>query len=381
MKRTLILGGGFGGLTVAHELAQRLGAAHEVIVIDREPEFLMGLRKPWAIAGHANLDDGRRARARIERAGLRFIEADITQIEPAARRAQTGSGSFDGDYLVVALGAESRADLVAGLTEHGHDMYDPRSIPALARAVAGFKSGTIHIAIAGGPYKCPPAPFETAMLLDEHLRERGLREQTQLSVSTFQPLLMPNAGRAGSAWVGEQLDARRIEWQTGRKVARVEAGRVVFENGEVTFDLLIGVPPHRPPEIVKRSGLCGEGAWIPVDPATLRTSHENVFAIGDATQITLANGLPLPKAGLFAELEGQQVAAAIVAAVRGEPGPPPFDGRGYCFIEMGASEAGLVQGEFFATPEPSVTIGDISAAHSTDKHRFESERLERWFGG
>jgi sulfide:quinone oxidoreductase len=292
-----------------------------------------------------------------------------------------GSGSFDGDYLVVALGAESRADLVAGLTEHGHEMYDPRSIPALARAVAGFKGGAIHIAIAGGPYKCPPAPFETAMLLDEHLRERGLREQTQLSVSTFQPLLMPNAGKAGSAWVGEQLAARDIEWQTGRKVARVEAGRVVFENGEAAFDLLIGVPPHRPPEVVKRGGLCGEGAWIQVDPATLRTEHENVFAIGDATQITLANGLPLPKAGLFAELEGQQVAAAIVADVRGEPAPPPFDGRGYCFIEMGTSEAGLVQGEFFATPEPNVTIGDISAAHSVDKHRFETERLERWFGG
>jgi sulfide:quinone oxidoreductase len=380
MKRTLILGGGFGGLTVAHELARKLGDAHESIVIDREPQFLMGLRKPWAVVGHDRMEDGCRRRALIEKAGVRFLNERIVKIDPSARRVQTESGSHEADYLVVALGAEPRPDLVPGLAAHGHDLYESEAIPALADAVMRFAGGALRIAIVGGPYKCPPAPFETAMLLDEHLRERGLRERTQFAVTTFQPLLLPNAGKAGSAWLGEQLSSRGIAWEVGRKVQRVEAGRVVFEDGTATFDLLIGVPPHRPPGVIKGSGLEGDGPWVAVDPTTLHTRFENVFAIGDVTQITLANKLPLPKAGVFAEIEGLQVAAAIVADVRHGPPPAPFDGRGFCFIETAKEMAALVQGEFFATPEPEIALGSISTEHSAQKRLFEAERLERWFG-
>jgi len=380
MQRTLILGGGFGGLAVAHELRRRLGDAHEILLVDRRSHFMMGLRKPWAVAGAGTLEDGRRDRAALERAGIRWLPRTVTGIDPAARRVDTDAGAFEADFLVVALGAESRPDLVPGLAEHAHDLYDVDKIPALAEAVARFTGGAIQVLIAGVPYKCPPAPYETAMLIDEALRARALRDRTTLRVDTVQPLLLPNGGKPGSAWIGEQLAARGIAWQAGRKVVSVEATRVVFEDGEAAFDLLIGVPPHRPPAVIAGSGLEGEGPWIAVDPGTLRTRFERVFAIGDVTQIKLANGLPLPKAGLFAEIEGLQVAAAIAAEVRGEAPPPPFDGRGYCFIETGRESAGLVQGEFFATPEPNVTVGDVSAAHSADKRRFESERLARWFG-
>jgi len=380
MERTLILGGGFGGLAAAHELRRRLGDAHEVTLVDRRTHFMMGLRKPWAIAGVGSLEEGRRDRSALERAGIRWLRRTVTAIDPAARRVRTDAGELEADFLVVALGAEPRPDLVPGLAEFGHDLYDVEKVPALAEAVARFAGGTIQVLVAGVPYKCPPAPFETAMLLDEHLRARGLRERTTLRVDTVQPILLPNGGKPGSAWIGEQLTARGIEWRAGRKIVRIEATRVVFEDGEADFDLLVGVPPHRPPAVIQGSGLEGEGPWIAVDPATLRTKIERVYAIGDVTQIKLANGLPLPKAGLFAEIEGLQVAAAIAADVRGEPAPPPFDGKGYCFIETGRDTAGLVRGEFFAVPEPRVTVGDVSAAHSAEKRRFESERLARWFG-
>lgn len=379
MKRTLILGGGFGGLAVAHELRRRLGEEHEIVLIDRGPHFMMGLRKPWAVAGIEPLEAGRRDRSRLAAAGVRFLRQDITRIDPAARRVELGGESLDGDFLVVALGAEPRPDLVPGLAEHGHDLYDAEAIPRLAGAVAGFPGGTILILIAGVPYKCPPAPYETAMLLDEQLRARGLRDRVTLEVATVQPLLLPNGGKPGSAWIGEQLTARGIGWQTGCKIQRVESARVVLEAGELPFDLLIGVPPHRPPAVIQGSGLAAEPPWVTVDPSTLRTSFERVYAIGDVTQIKLANGLPLPKAGLFAELEGLNVAASIAAEASGGPPPPPFEGRGHCFIETGRGTAGLVQGEFFATPEPKVTVGDISAAHSVEKRQFESERLARWF--
>jgi sulfide:quinone oxidoreductase len=381
MTRTLILGAGFGGLTVATELRGRFGPDHDIILIDRRPDFLMGLRKLWALVGIGSLEDGSRSRALLEERGLRFLQEQILAIDPVTRSVRAETGSTDADHLVVALGAKPRPDLVLGLSEHGHNVWDPRAVPGLSDALAGLDQGTIAIVIAGVPYTCPPAPYECAMLLDDDLRQRGLRDRIRIVVSTLQPLLMPNAGAEGSAWLGEQLQARGIEHHTGRQVERVEADRVVFADGDLAFDVLIGVPPHRPPSLIADSGLAGDTPWIEVDPGTLRTSYEGVYAIGDVTKITLANGLPLPKAGLMAELEGERVAAAIAAELRGDEPPPPFDGRGYCFMEMGKTSATLIEGEFFAAPEPRVRLGDVSSKNAEDKHRFEAERLERWFGG
>jgi sulfide:quinone oxidoreductase len=380
MKRTLILGAGFGGITTATELRRLLGDGHEIVLIDRREHFLMGLRKLWALVGIGSLADGKRSRKKLSEHGIEFLQQQIRAIDPVERRVSTDGGTLDGDYLVVALGAEQRPDLVPGLVEHGHDVWNPEGVPALQKALADFESGRLAVVIAGVPYTCPPAPYECTMLLDDHLRERGLRDQTDLSVTTLQPLLLPNAGREGSAWLAEQLTARGIAFQTGRKTQQVEAGRVLFDDGELAFDLLIGVPPHRPPAVVKESGLCGEGEWIKVDPGTLATDAPGVFAIGDVTQIKLANGLPLPKAGVMAEAEGKRVAAAIAAEVRGEEKPAAFDGRGFCFIETGKDAAALVEGEFFAKPEPKVALKEISKVHAEEKRRFESERLARWFG-
>ena len=117
-----------------------------------------------------------------------------------------------------------------------------------------------------------------------------------------------------------------------------------------------------------------------VDPATLATSHPNVFGVGDVTQILLANGLPFPKAGVMAELEGSRVAAAIAADLQGAEMPPPFGGTGSCFVELGADAAALVEGNWYAMPEPQIFIAAPDAAHAAEKRMFESERLERWFG-
>jgi sulfide:quinone oxidoreductase len=380
MSRTLILGAGFGGITVATELRRLLGDDHEVVLIDERDEFSMGLRKLWELVGIGTIAEGSRSRRLLADRGIDFRQASVRAIEPAARAVRSDGESWDADFLVVALGAEPRPDLVAGLAEHAHDVWEPARVPTAKAALEAFDGGRVAVVIAGAPYTCPPAPYECALLLDEWLRERDLRERTVLVVSTFQPMLLPNAGREGSAWLGERLADRGIEAHAGRKVERVEERRIVYADGELEADLVFGVPPHRAPEVVAEAGLASEGGWIGVDPGSLATGYPGVFAIGDVTQIKLANDLPLPKAGIIAEREGVRVAAAIAAEVRGEDPPAPFDGRGHCFIEMGRSTAALVEGEFFAEPEPVVRLREPSADNAEEKRRFEAERLAKWFG-
>ncbi|MBM2821477.1 MAG: Pyr redox 2 protein [Thermoleophilia bacterium] len=380
VTRTLILGGGFGGLTVATELKRLLGAEHEVVLVDRKEHFSMGLRKLWELVGHATIADGSRSRDVLSARGIRVVRGEIQEIDAVARAAKVDGETIEADYLVIALGAVSRPDLVPGLAEHGHDVWHLAGVPAATDALVQFDGGRIVVLIAGAPYPCPPAPYECAFHIHEHLRDREIRDRSEIFVSTMQPMLMPNAGREGSDWMGEQLTRREIGHQVASKVERVDSGRVVFAESEIEFDLLVTVPPHRPPTVVKESGLTGEGEWMTVDPATLATSHPNVFGIGDVTQILLANGLPLPKAGVMAEHEGARVAAAIAADLQGSEVPPPFDGTGACFIELGPASAALVHGNWYATPEPQVSIAEPDAAHAAEKRAFESERLERWFG-
>jgi len=378
--RTLVLGGGFGGIATAVELRRLLGDGHEVVLVDRKPEFAMGLRKLWALVDHGTVAEGSRSRELLARHGVDFRRTTIEAIDAARQRAETSDGRLEGDQLVIALGAESRPHLVPGLAEHGHDVWGFAGVPAAAEALAAFDGGRIVVLIAGAPYPCPPAPYECAVHLHEHLLARGLRERTELIVATLQPMLMPNAGREGSEWMGEQLAERGISYRVGAKTERVEDGRVVLADGELPFDLLFAVPPHRPPAVVADSGLAADHGWIAVDAGTLATPHKGVYAVGDVTLIPLANGLPLPKAGVMAELQGTRVARAIAADVLGKEEPAPFDGSGFCPIELGPSSAALVQGRWYEEPEPVVTISGPSAEHAAEKAAFETEHLERWFG-
>jgi sulfide:quinone oxidoreductase len=381
MARILILGAGFGGLTVATELKRRLKKVEpEIVLVDRSEHFTMGLRKLWAVVDIEDYGVGTRSRQLLNRRGVEFLTRKVSRIYPTERRVETDAGSLEADYLVIALGAETRPDLVPGLAEYTHNVWEEKGVPGLRDALAEIDEGHVAVVISGVPYTCPPAPYECTMLIDDHLRERGVRGKTKVTVATLQPMLLPNAGKAGSDWLAARLKDRDIDFQVGRKVERFEDGRVVFADGELAADVIVAVPPHRAPAVVKESGLTGKGDFIPVDPATLETEWDRVFAIGDVMQIKLANGLALPKAGVMAELEGNRVAAAIAADILGDAPAPGFDGRGYCFMEMGKSEAAMIEAEFFAKPEPSVELQEPSAKHLEAKHIFEAERLTRWFG-
>lgn len=375
MARIVILGGGFGGLAAAAALAPAAREGHEVVVVERRPQFFMGLRKLWVLAGVSDLASGSRLLDGLRRHGARWLHDEVVAIEPDARRVRTATAELRYDYLVVALGAQPSPDLVpgAGLAVN---LYDAQDVERKAPELQRLTGGRVVVGILGLPYKCPPAPYEAAMLLDDLFRRRGVRDRVELVAFTPQPSSLPAAGPAGCAAVEAQLASKGIRFEPNRKVVRVEAGRVVFETGELPYDVLLAVPPHRPPQVVVQSGLV-EGGWVRPDPKTLRTGDERVFAVGDVVEIPMANGMPLPKAGVFAEAQAR-VAASWILHELGLAQPAEFDGYGYCFVEVGGQKAAKVVGHFLAQPAPQVQVSEPTHEAWNEKHDFERERLDAW---
>jgi sulfide:quinone oxidoreductase len=375
----IVLGGGFGGLAAAHRLRERLGDAIDISLIDRRRTFMMGLRILWTITGRGDRATGTRPLEALAHKGIRYVNTQINGMDPLRRRVDTTAGTFSGEALVVALGAELRPDLVAGYAPEGSSLYDPEQAERIAARVGSFREGRLGIGILGAPYKCPPAPFEAALLIDEFLRARGVRERVDLEVFTPLPSSLPVAGPEMCALVEGMLAARGIGFVPRARVTAVEGRDVVFEDGRRSYDLLVAVAPHRAPAVVKDAGLT-VGEWVRPDRRTCEVPESfNVFAVGDITEMPLANGMPLPKAGMFAEAQGLAAADAIADRLAPPGSARGFDGQGYCYMETGDGKATEVRGEFFAAPAPLVRVAAPVERTLAEKQAFESSRLGRWF--
>ncbi len=380
MKRVLILGGGFGGLATAHRLKQKLAPEDEVILVDRRDYFMVGFRKTWALVGESSLEAGQRSLDSLTRLGIRVMRDPVTVIDPQERAATMGDQRINADALVVALGAELAPEAIPGFQQHAFNVYDahPSGIPRAAQALKEFQGGRLLIGIFGAPYKCPPAPYEMALLISDSLKSRGIK--ASMEVFTPQPMSLPILGQVGCDLIESRLADKGIAFLPNHKATAVESGEVVFGDKRRPFDLLLGVPPHRPPAVVRESGLVDQTGWVSVNPRTLETQFPGVYAIGDVVQIMLANGKPLPKAGVFAEAMGETVADRIAAEFSGEAPEATFEGEGGCYLEVGGGQAMMVRGHFLAEPEPEVTLTEPSPEYLNEKRAFETQRLQTWFG-
>ncbi len=371
-KSVLVLGGGIGGLTTATHLAERLGAEASLTLVERHSTFYQCAHNLELLARETTdprQHEGRLA-ALAER-GIRFVQADVQRIDPDRRRVETSMGSFEADYLVIALGAELAPEQVPGFPDAAINLYDSDGAVRAGEALVGLKRGRVAVVIARTPFKCPAAPYEFALLTDSLLRHRGVREDVGIDLYTpeWQPMLA--AGEKVGAEVVRLLSDRSIGYHTEEMVLKVDgtARRLFFETDDAEYDLLLGVPPHVAPPVLRASGLTDASGWVPVRAGTLQTRFPDVYAIGDAAAVRLHNGLFLPMAGVFAFQEGLVVAENIGAAIQGGK-PTEFTGEGFCYIEVGDGKAAYGSGNFLAAPEPRVTLERPSTEFKLAKTEF-----------
>ncbi len=387
-RTALVLGGGWGGLTAAHHLRDLLSDEHRIVIIERSDTFGFCVSHLWLMTGErSGPEQVRRPMANLKRQGIEWVHAEATSLDPATRTVETSAGRITGDFVVVALGAELAPETVPGFAEHAHNLYDGGGAAALGGVLDRFEGGRIVVLVAGAPFKCPPAPYEAAMLVEDRVRAGGARDRVELSVYTPEAAPMAVAGPAIGETLVAMLGERGIAFHPEHAVTSIEPGSLRFGDLAVPFDLLIGVPPHRAPTVVIEAGLVDGSGYVPVhpqtleilaDPDSLETAYPDVYALGDVTAVRLLNGMLLPKAGVFAEGQARVVAAAIAAAIEGRSRPSGFDGHGFCYVEVGDGLAAYGVGDFYAYPGPRVTLEAPTPEARAAKEEYE-QLLDAWF--
>ena len=372
--RVVVLGAGFGGLELATILSEALGDDVDVTLIDKNDAFVFGYAKLDVMFGRTTPDAVRLEYRDIAKPGVRFLQQTITAIDPEARSVTTDGGVHEADFLVVSLGADYDFDATPGLAEGGNEFYSVGGAERLSELLPTFSHGRAIVGVCGAPFKCPPAPSEAALLLDDYLSTRGVRDDCEISIvipfgSPVPP--SPDTSRALVAAFAE----RAIEFVPARRVSSLDSARrvaVLDDGSELPYDLFLGVPKHRAPDVVVASGMTEDG-YVPVNPETLETRFAGVYAVGDVATIGV------PKAGVFAEGAARVVAASLIAGLRGGRQPGAYDGLGSCYIEFGAGRVGRVDVDFLSGPKPTGTFQEPSDALVAEKHHFGSSRRARWF--
>ncbi|GAA4288375.1 FAD/NAD(P)-binding oxidoreductase [Georgenia daeguensis] len=369
----MILGAGFGGLELSTLLSERLADAVDVTLLDRSDSFTFGFSKLDILFGNLTSDEARLPYRELAMPGVEFRQETVVSIDPAQRRVVTDAATYDADYLVVALGADYDQAATPGFVEGGFEYYSIAGAERFRDALPSFDGGRILLAVLSIPFKCPPAPYEGILLLHDYLVARGIREVSQMHLITPQPAPIPVSAEASAA-VERTMADRGIRYTKRHRVYGIDpATRVAhLKDHDEPFDLFIGIPVHKVPDVLTDAGLT-ENGWVRVDPYTLRTPFPGVFAIGDCAETGI------PKAGVFAESAARAVAEAITAEVRGGEAPP-FDGAGLCFVEFGGGEVGRVDVRFRAKGGPSAPLLGPATRYAEEKADFGSVRRTRWFG-
>ncbi|KAB1189060.1 MULTISPECIES: NAD(P)/FAD-dependent oxidoreductase [Haloferax] len=354
-ERIVIVGGGTGGTVLTNRLTDELATEIEagdveVTLVNDTPEQTYKPAFLYVAFGKKTMHEARRPLADLVDLRHATLVVDrVTGIDTENKHLTLAKddGGLDYDHLVLAMGANLAPDEVPGLKEGGHHFYGPNGAEKLRDALAGFTEGHIVLSVIGVPHMCPAAPVEFVLMADAWFRERGLRDQVEITYTY--PIMRAHGIKSIAEWATELFEERDINLETFFNAEEVDPDAKVIttmEGTELDYDLLVAIPPHTGSDLVTDAGL-GDDGWVEVDKNTLEAKNaDDVYAIGDVAE------LPTSKAGSVAHYAAGTVADRLASRVRGLVPTETFDGKTICFIESGMDEATFV--EFSYGDEPVV---------------------------
>jgi sulfide:quinone oxidoreductase len=316
-KRIVILGGGCGGVVAATHLGRKLGADHDVILIDRRADHIFMPAFLFIMLGERQPHDISRSLKHLEKRNVQVVQSEIFGIDPTRQEVSVQNEKIRYDYLIVSLGLQTRPDLVPGFAESSQHPWEMESAVRLRDSLAAFGGGRVVVGVPLGPYRCPPAPYEAQWMLDGYFRQRGIREYVEIEYFTREAEPTGEA-HDPTVWMDAESKRRGIKQNYEFVVRSIDPERKAVQglyNYKIAYDLLVMVPPHRPAQVLLDSGLADTETGIRVDYDTLQTKWDNVYAIGDCAD------MPASKAGGVAHQEADVLANNLAVQITGKGRP------------------------------------------------------------
>ncbi|HEX2931332.1 MAG TPA: FAD/NAD(P)-binding oxidoreductase [Candidatus Binatia bacterium] len=316
-KKIVILGGGCGGVVAATHLGRKVGADHDVLLIDRRPDHIFMPAFLFIMIGERRPTDISRSLKHLEKRNVKFIQSEILGIDPARQEVFLQHEKVNYDYLIVSLGLQTRPDLVPGFAEASQHPWEMDSAVRLRESLESFRGGRVVVGVPLGPYRCPPAPYEAQWMLDGYFREKGIRDRVQIEYFTREAEPTGEA-HDPTVWMDAESKRRGVKQNYEFVVRSIDPQCKVVQglyDYRIPYDLLVMVPPHRPAQVLLDSGLADTETGIRVDYDTLKTKWENVYAIGDCAD------MPASKAGGVAHQEADVLAHNLAVELTGKGRP------------------------------------------------------------
>jgi sulfide:quinone oxidoreductase len=384
----LILGGGTAGLTVASQLADRIGGRRLAIV---EPSAAHYYQPLWTLVGGGifSREESAREEADLIPDDVTWIRDAVTAVDPEKRSVMTSTtGTLTYDFLVVAPGVVSQWTKIPGLAESvgkpGTGVvsnYSYETVASTWEAIRSFRGGTALFTEPLTPVKCGGAPQKIMYLAEEAFRTQGVREKSRVVFMNAKPALFTAPYYIPA--LERVIKSRGMEVQLGQELValRPEAHEAVFRDvntgiGQVMhYDMIHVTPPLTPPEFVRSGALANADGWIEVDKFSLQhVRYPEAFGLGDASN------LPTSKTGAAIRKQAPVVVENLLARRAGQPLTARYDGYTSCPVVTGRGK--LIMAEFNYAKEPVETFPADQRMERFSMYALKAYMLPRlyWHG-
>ena len=378
-RRVVVIGGGYGG-SVAAKYIRMLDSSIEVVLIERNKQFvscpfsnlyiggLLPDLKPLTI-GYDTLAANH---------GIKVLHDSVTAIDVAKKTVTGATGTIDYDRLVVAPGIDFRSEEIEGYdlaaTEAMPHAWKagPQTVLLRKQLEAMPDGGTVVMAIPQSPFRCPPGPYERASMMAMYLKQH--KPRSKIILLDANPDIVSKGGLFKKGWK-KHYDGM-IDYRGAKRVTAVDAKKMsVFVEGieEVKGDVISVIPPQRAGDIARMAGLIGpDKRWCPVNATTFEsTLHKGVHVIGDAC---IAGAMP--KSGYSANSEAKVCAINVVALMNGRE-TTELSGINTCYSYISAKEAVSVAAVYAVKDGVIISVPN-SGGVSPDLSELEAVYAHSW---
>lgn len=379
-QRVVVVGGGFGGATAAKYLSMWGEGKFEVVLVERNSEFISCPMSNTVLGGTRTIKDMTRSYDTLKsKYGIKMIRGEVTAVDPDQQKVMLADGYLSYDRLIIAPGVDFMFDQIEGLNAAVASESIPHAWKAGAQTVLLRKQleampngGVYAISIPKAPYRCPPGPYERACQVASYLKQN--KPKSKVLILDANPDVTSKKGLFMAAW--KELYPGMIEYRPNATVTQVNAAtrvaRTEFE--DVKADVLNVIPPMKAGTVADMAGVVNvDKRWCSVDFLTYESKvHKNVHILGDAISAAL------PKSGYTATSEAKICAAAIIELLQGQAPDQGPTIANTCYSMVSDTEAVHVGHMYRYDPEKKIMVAAPGGGVSAKRTEVEGTLAGYW---